>query len=135
MLLDENTMKAPDNLNHNDVDPGKLPTRPKLSELNSLSAAQIHTVSLLHIRDVLSGNFFLVDTGAEVSILPPTQPDLSKPPGLNLIAANGSRIKSFGTRQMTIQIDNTKYTWRFHVADVQKSILGADLEASTKEDT
>ena len=125
MLLDENTIEAPDNLNQNDVDPGKLPTRPKLSELNSLSAAQIHTVSLLHIRDVLSGNFFLVDTGAEVSIVPPAQPDLSKPPGLNLIVANGSKIKSFGTRRMTLQIDHAKYDWKFQITDVQKLILGA----------
>ena len=62
-----------------------------------------------------------------MSMVPPTTPDLSKPPGLNLIATNGSRIKSFGTRPMTLQIDNTKYTWRFQIADVQKSILGADF--------
>ena len=125
MLLDEDTLEAPGDLDDNDS--GKLPTRPKLVELYSLSAAQIHTVSLLHVRDTLSGTYFLVDTGAEVSIVPPNQSDLSKLPGLNLIAANGSPIKSFGTRLMTFQVDDTRYDWKFQIADVQKSILGADF--------
>ena len=79
--LVEDDLEAPDDLNQHDVESGKLPTRPRISELNSLSAAQINTVALLHVRDVLSGTYFLVDTGAEVSIVPPTKPDLSKPPG------------------------------------------------------
>ena len=28
---------------------------------------------------------------------------------------------------MTIQIDNTTYDWLFQIADIQKSILGADF--------
>ena len=46
---------------------------------------------------------------------------------MNLVAANGSRIKSFGTRQQTLSINNARYSWRFHLADVQQSILGADF--------
>ena len=36
----------------------------------------------------------IVDTGAEVSIVPPTGPDLNKSSSMNLIAANGSRISA-----------------------------------------
>ena len=94
MYLGEDIFETPDNINQRDIESGKLPIQPSVIELNSLSAAktQISTVALLHVRDELSGTYFLVDTGAEVSIVPPTKPDLSKPPGLDLIAANGSRI-------------------------------------------
>ena len=46
---------------------------------------------------------------------------------MNLVAANGSRIKSYGTHQRTLKIDNCQYKWRFHIADVHQSILGADF--------
>ena len=115
------------NIKHRNVKPGKLPFRPRIFALNSLSATQQPTLTLLHVRDTNLGTYFLVDTGAEVSIVPPTSPDRVKPPSLSLIAANGSHIKLYGTRQMTLRINNNKYTWRFQVADVHKSILGADF--------
>ena len=64
MHLGEDDLEAPDNLNQHDIESGKLPTQPSVIELNSLSAGQtsINTVALLHVRDVLSGVYFLVDT-------------------------------------------------------------------------
>ena len=84
-------------------------------------------MSLLHVRDTNSGALFLIDTGAEVSIIPPAASDLRRPPTLNLVAANGSRIGSFGTRQMTLKVNGVRYSWRFQVADVNKPIIGADF--------
>ena len=108
--------------------PGKLPPRPGDFELNNLSAGPSQPISLLlHVKDVTSGVQFLIDTGAEVSIVPPTGKDRSRPTRMNLVAANGSRIKSYGTRQKALKIDNCQYTWRFHLADVHQSILGADF--------
>ena len=127
MHLDSETASP---FKHHDVEPGKLPKRPKVIELNSLSAAQppaINTKPLLHVRDEVSKTFFLVDTGAEVSLVPPTRPDLTKAPSMNLVAANGSAIKSYGTRLLELQINHNKYTWRFQVADVHKPIIGADF--------
>ena len=46
---------------------------------------------------------------------------------MNLVAANGSAIKSYGTRRLELQINHNKYTWRFQVADVHKPIIGADF--------
>ena len=110
------------------VEPGKLPTRPEVFELTRLLAGPSQPVStLLHVRDAISGAQFLVDTGAQVSIIPPTGKDRSRPSRTNLVAANGSEIKSFGTRQRTIKIDNSKHSWRFQLADVRQSILGADF--------
>ena len=84
-------------------------------------------MSLLHVKDTISGSYFLIDTGAEVSIVPPTASDLHRPPNLALVAANGSRIKSFGTRQMTLKVNGVRYNWRFQIADVNKPIIGADF--------
>ena len=42
---------------------GKLSLRPKILELNNLSAAQHPKVTLLHVPDNISGTYFLVDTG------------------------------------------------------------------------
>ena len=81
----------------------------------------------MHIFDTISGTHFLVDTGAEVSIVPPTTAEVKEPQNRNLIAANGSPIKSFGTCQMQLLFGKQKYQWLFHVADVHKSILGADF--------
>ena len=105
--------------------PGKLESWPGTLALNCLSAAPTQvqnqpnsfnhiaaistTIALLHIRDSLSKIDFLVNTGAEVSIVPPSGHNLSKSPNLNLIAANGSHIKSFGTRQKTLKINVTRY--------------------------
>ena len=72
-------------------------TRDSVHQPNPTSTA-CNAITLLHIRDTLSGDVFLVDTGAKVSIVPPTGPDLRRPPGLHLVAANGTRIQSFGTR-------------------------------------
>ena len=105
---------------------GKLPTRSGEIPINHLLTANHpggvwandpfvadlnHAKSiLLHIKDSESGAQFLVDTGAEVSIIPPTANDRSRPTRTNLVAANGSRIKSFGTRQRTIKINNQLYS-------------------------
>ena len=92
---------------------GKLPTWSReIATINNLLTADSNQQPksiLLHIKDSMSGAQFLVDTGAEVSIIPPTAKDLSRPTRTNLIAANGSRIKSFGTRQRPIKINNHLY--------------------------
>ena len=108
---------------------GKLTTRPKTCEINSLSAGPTSD-SLLHVLDTATNTHFLIDTGAEVSLVPPTEPELEKPPSLSLIAAKGSPIKSYGTRCMDLHISKNRYTWRFQVAAVHKSILGADFPRS-----
>ena len=105
---------------------GKLTNRPKTCEINSLLAGPTSD-SLLHVLDTATNTHFLVDTGAEVSLVPPTEPELEKTPSLSLIAANGSPIKSYGTRRMDLLISKNRYTWHFQVAAVHKSILGADF--------
>ena len=53
---------------------------------------------LLFVTDQVSGRQFLVDTGAEVSVIPATGLDTRiEQPGHTLTAANGSRINMYGT--------------------------------------
>lgn len=72
---------------------------------------------------------YLVDTGAEVSVIPPTKQDrrcpAETPP---LRAVNGSAIKTYGQRSLTLDLGLRRtFRWVFYVADVQQSILGADF--------
>ena len=78
--------------------------------------------------DEVSGQRFLVDTGATMSILPPSSADKRRPPvARTLQAANGSAIPTFGTRPLTFTLKRRKFSWTFTVAGVTQAILGADF--------
>ena len=84
--------------------------------------------TLLYVNDERSGQRFLVDTGAEVSVVPPRRMDIQKGQnGPNLTAANGSHIKSYGYRRVTLNFASKKYNWLFVIADVARPLLGADF--------
>ena len=85
---------------------------------------------LLFVTDCISGQRYLVDSGAEVSVLPATRIDhqtLKK--GLPLKAPNGSpsppsaNALHFGLRK--------NFNWTFILADVSQPIVGADFSVST----
>ena len=85
---------------------------------------------LFRINDKGSGSVFLVDTGAQVSVTPPTAEDRRKGPvdGMILQAANGSNIKTFGYKLLTLELGlRRQFKWVFIVADVKQNILGADF--------
>ena len=70
--------------------------------------------SLLFLSDSLSKQQFLVNTGAEVSVLPATGLDrrLNKP-GPLLAAANGSSIKTYGMSKLSLNFASNTYHWDF----------------------
>ncbi|BHF65222.1 hypothetical protein SprV_0200823200 [Sparganum proliferum] len=74
---------------------------------------------------------FLVDTGAQISVVPPTPVDRRSPsPGLHLQAANSSPISTFGSRSLTLNIGlRRSFSWIFVIADVPRAILGSDFLA------
>ena len=94
------------------------------SAVNSL-LADTHNF-LLHIYNNRSGKYFLVDTGSALSIIPPNKSDLKRTYNRHLIAANGTPIKTFGTRLMILTLGLQKYTWRFIIADVKQPIIPID---------
>ena len=84
--------------------------------------------SLLFLRDTISGRQFLVDTRVEISVLPATGLDLrTAQPGPSLLAANGSSIKTYGSRTLFLHFASNKYQWTFTIAEVSHPLLGADF--------
>lgn len=87
--------------------------------------------SLLQVTDKRTALTYLVDTGAEVSILPvsspipgPSSADSTTP---TLRAANGSVIKTYGRTQQQLTLGNHAFTASLLRADVERPILGADF--------
>lgn len=85
--------------------------------------------SRLLVLDKDSGLRFLVDTGADISLLPRNRISKAKQPSnFHLFAANGSRINTYGSKILTLNLGLRRvFKWEFCIADVQKPILGADF--------
>ena len=81
------------------------------------------------IKDELSDYRFLVDTGAFRSILPPPGDinTINHPSLSDLVAANGTSIRTYGEQQVNIRLSGQAYTWTFIIADVRHLLLGADF--------
>ena len=98
---------------------GKRQRRPPVAS----SAAGIN--QLFHIDDAISKHRFLVDTGAEVSVIP-VSPHERQGISLNtLVAANGSTIKTFGKQRLTFSLGKESYIWDFVIAEVKHPLPGA----------
>jgi cleavage and polyadenylation specificity factor subunit 1 len=83
------------------------------------------------MTDVKSKRSFLIDTGAEYSILTPTTADINlgaQPTNVeHFVAANGSIIPIYGKRNILLNFGHKNYTFTFTVAGVNKDIIGCDL--------
>ena len=78
------------------------------------------------IKDELSDYRFLVDTGAFRSILPPPGDiNTNHPSSSDLVAANGTSIRTYGEQQVNIRLSGQAYTWTFIIAKVRHPLLGA----------
>ncbi|UYV70995.1 hypothetical protein LAZ67_8001363 [Cordylochernes scorpioides] len=81
----------------------------------------------LLITDRRSAYLFLVDTGAEVSVIPPSVKN-ARPSHRQLLAANGSIIHTYGERHLELDLGLGRlFCWPFIIADVGVSIIGADF--------
>lgn len=107
----------------------KLPcSHPDASIVANVSGNPRSRTQLLYIKDVSSGKHFLVDTGAMISIYPATRQDkYTGKSDVVLHAANGTIIRTYGTRKISLSIDAKKYPWEFVIADVKRPLLGADF--------
>ena len=78
----------------------------------------------MSIKDRNSGQAFLIDSGADECVYPATPADLSLPQTSQLVAANGSIIRTFGKRTLAISFavgHDIKHS--FWVATVQLSLI------------
>ena len=83
---------------------------------------------LFYITDTSTKLRFLIDTGAEVSIIPPSKYDrLRQPDSLQLQAENNTSITTYGRRSLTLDLGLRRvFHWVF-IAQVKTPILGADF--------
>jgi len=84
----------------------------------------------LFVNDDRTGQRFLVDSGAYISVLPyrGNYNRNHRNSDIKLIAANGSQIKTFGPKQLHLDLGFKRlFTWIFELADVARPILGADF--------
>ena len=79
----------------------------------------------LCITDESSGLSFLVDTGAEVSIIPFRGKSQAGQP--SLVTATGQPIRCYGSTIRKVRFSNQPYTHKFLLADVTTPIIGADF--------
>lgn len=86
--------------------------------------------NLMFIKDRRSNIKFLIDTGACISLIPSTLFESNKatPEDPYLQAANGTPIKTFGEKLLTLNIGlRRNYAFPFIIADVKHAIIGADF--------
>lgn len=90
----------------------------------------------LTVCDKTSGMTFLIDTGANVSVIAVDKNRLRKYNSdkwkFNLYAANGTLIKTYGIRTLSLNLGLRRpYTWNFIIAEVEQPI-GADFLSQNK---
>ena len=100
-----------------------------MNTLAGTHTSNVHTTPLLHVQDSSTGIYFLVDTGAEVSVVLPSQEDFKRHPHPNrsLVAANGSPIDTYGVKRMVLKINHSQFSWTFRIAKAHVHIIGADF--------
>lgn len=84
----------------------------------------------LLIYDPISKYEFLIDTGADMSVVPPSSHETNtlKPNQSELFAANGTPIKLYGKNPLKVQLGlRREFDWTFATADVRTAIIGADF--------
>ena len=82
----------------------------------------------MSLRDKASGRLFLVDSGADVSVFPVSLVD--RPPSASsgrLVTANGTSIRTFGTKEFPLVFHSLKVSHKFIIAEVPRPILGSDF--------
>ena len=116
--------------------PAALHVAGKLARLSALAPATTgrpQLAPLFYVTDRLRDCRLLVDTGAQVSVLPPHALGrgdvVQTQEAPRLEAANGSEIRLHGAVVTTIQLGTNTFSWTFLVADVSSAILGADFLA------
>lgn len=96
-----------------------------------------HTTKRLFLFDKCASKWFLIDSGADYSVVTATEALRTNyknnkychnDDDMRLYAANGSHIQTYGTKLVDIELGLRRhFQWRFIIADVSTSIIGADF--------
>lgn len=107
----------------------------KMQTTNMINNTTTHIerayVFRLCISDSTDSMKYLIDTGADVSVLPYSlgvKSNIHSVCASKLYAANGTEIKTYGVVRKTVNLNLRRdFTWNFVLADVSQPILGADF--------
>lgn len=104
-------------------DVGKL--SPALDEAGPSAPNNSHR---LFITDKNSKLTFLIDTGANISVIPKSRNVQQRPSTFKLYAANNTVIPTYGEKYMDLDLNlQRSFRWKFVIAAVSKPIIGADF--------
>ncbi len=97
--------------------------------LAATSAAGPTPSRLFYVSDRSTGMRFLVDTGAQVSVVPPARTDRRNRQGhFSLQAVNNTDIATYGVLSLSLDLGLRRtFRWVFVIADVKQPILGTDF--------
>ena len=86
-------------------------------------------INRILLADPSSKFKFLVDTGADISVLPVKYyPQVTTPENLVLYAANGTKISTYGTKILKLDFKLRRaFTFPFVIANVNQPIIGVDF--------
>lgn len=102
---------------------GKLNSTPTMAGIGVANRS-----NRLCVIDVDSRERFLVDTGADISVLAAKNKKQSTSSAYKLYAANNTPIRTYGEKTLTLNLGLRRcFRWTFIIADVKTSILGADF--------
>nr|VZI47910.1 unnamed protein product [Spirometra erinaceieuropaei] len=102
---------------------------PTVEVTAAASVANLHTRRLF-LWDRIACAKFLVDSDAEVNVVPPTPAERKTRSSFCLTAANNSRISTFGQRSITLDLGLRRvFRWVFIIADVSVAVIGDDFVA------
>ena len=80
------------------------------------------------MKNLISNEFFLIDSGAEISFVKPTPSEKRSKARTQLISVDGSLISTYGNRTLDLCFGGvSKFRWIFVIADVKHNILGTDF--------
>ena len=83
---------------------------------------------LMYLADPLTQLKFLIDSGSEISVMPRSPSDrLDEKAKYKLKSANGTAIRTYGTKVVKIKVGSRYLKWTFVIADVTRPILGIDF--------
>ncbi|GFT91809.1 transposon Ty3-I Gag-Pol polyprotein [Nephila pilipes] len=86
-------------------------------------------INRLYLSDRTSRSKYLIDTGADVSVIPLTTASQHlQPASLQLFEANGTVISTYGQQLVTLDLGLRRvFKWPFIIAAVSQPIIGADF--------
>ena len=106
---------------------GKLKRRSDMNK-TALTTTSVQGSHLLHVKDLILNDFFLIDSGAEISIVKPTPSEKRSKARTQLISVDGFPMSPYGNRTLDLCFGGvSKFRWILVIADVKHNILGIDF--------